>query len=104
MPNGKSNKIKDLWDGYDSAHDKDQTIYRERNRMSLIVVGDELSEGTRKMEKLDQRLTAVEKKIGTAETSVSTTKKILIFVSEVVAVGGVMAGILFPIMKWVIQK
>jgi hypothetical protein len=104
MPNGKNNKIKALWEGYDSSHDKDQTIYRERNRMSLIVVGEELSEGTQKMDKLDTRLTAVEKKIGSAETSVSTTKKILIFVSEVFAVGGVMAGILIPVMKWVINQ
>ena len=104
MANGKHNKIEKLWEGYDSTHDKDGTVYRERNRMSLIVVGEELATGTEKMVTLDKRVKAVEHKIGNAETSVSTTKKILIFIAEVIAVGGVMAGVLVPVMKWAIEK
>lgn len=99
MPSNDSNKIKSIWEGYDSSRDKDKTIYYERSRMSLIVVGEELSEGTRKMVALDKRLTGVEKKIGNAENSVSVTKKLLIFIGEVIAVGGVMA----PLMIWIIK-
>lgn len=99
MPSGESNRIKSIWDGYDSSHDKDRTIYFERQRMSMIIVGEELSEGKKKMAGLDKRLTTVEKKINNAGVSVSTTKKILIFVGECIGVAGIMG----PLMVWIIK-
>ena len=103
MPANESNRIKTIWDGYDSSHDKDRTIYFERQRMSMIIVGEELSEGTKKMTNLDTRLTKVEKKINNAGVSVSTTKKLLIFIAEVIGVAGVMAPVMIAIIKFALK-